>query len=176
METPSGVLLYISGIPSVFPDRIPTQDLLRQVGNVCTYDPITGKQTRKPLTAVLDPTGDETYQNIRPVSITEFDVVVTGLIGIPVPDFANSARPAIENYFLGREPYIRGLSDDNNKTNTITKNNIHTIVDQTVSAMKAVFKECFVLFDGEPIPEGTYDLGTGELSKLRHLIVNGKKL
>jgi uncharacterized phage protein gp47/JayE len=31
-ESPGGVLIYVAGVPAVFPDRIPGADLLRQVG------------------------------------------------------------------------------------------------------------------------------------------------
>jgi hypothetical protein len=113
-DSPSGVLLYVSGNPSLFPDRIPTDALLKQVGNACTYDPKTGRATRKPITAVIDPAGDSSYSNVLPVSIVDFDIYITGLIGVIPSDFANAVRPAIENYYFGREPYIRGLSDDNN--------------------------------------------------------------
>jgi uncharacterized phage protein gp47/JayE len=44
-DSPSGVLLYVSGNPTLYPDRIPTDTLLRQVGDACTYDPKTGKAT-----------------------------------------------------------------------------------------------------------------------------------
>ena len=114
-DSPAGVLLYISGNPAVFPDRIPQAALLIKAGDACTYSPETGRATRKPVTAVLDPYNNRTYTNIRPVSIIDFDIYIYGLSGLPASDFADIVRPAIEDYFLGREPYIRGLSYDNNK-------------------------------------------------------------
>jgi hypothetical protein len=169
--TPSGVLIYISGSPSLFPNRVPSSDLLRQVGDVCTYDPETGRADRKPITAVIDPAGDGTYANILPVSIISFDVYVSGLTGIPISDFAEALKPALENYFLGREPYIRGLSDDNNKTNIVSKNNVSTVVDQTAISVKAEFSSAAMHKDSIAIP--SYTLGAGELAKLGNLYING---
>jgi hypothetical protein len=171
VDTPSGVLIYVAGVSALFPDRVPTADLLRQVGRACTYEPETGNATRKPITAVIDPAYNESYQNVRPVSITGFDVYVDDVSGVPLSDFGEAVRPAIENYFNGREPYIRGLSDDNNKTNTVSKNNVLSAVDQTSITLKANFGNVTILLNGALV--GIYTLGTGELSKLNHLYLNG---
>lgn len=171
-ESPSGVLLYVAGVPSLFPDRIPTPELLIAVGKVCTYDPETGKQSRKPITAVLDPGADDTYTNVRSVQIISFDVHISGVAGVPVSDFAQAARPALENYFFGREPYIRGLSDDNNKTNIVSKNNVSTQVDQAAISVKAEFDSAILYKNGVQI--ASYGLGMGELAKLNNLFINGE--
>jgi hypothetical protein len=170
-DSPSGVLLFVSGNPSLFPGRIPSEALLKQAGAACTYDPKTGKATRKPITAVLDPAGDGSYTNVRPVSIIEFDIYITGLTGIIPSDFAGAVRPAAEDYFLGREPYIRGLSDDNNKTNVVSKNNVSSTVDQIAISVKAEFES--VIMGREEETEPSYSLGMGELSKLGRLFING---
>jgi hypothetical protein len=172
-DFPSGVLLYVSGNPSLFPDRIPTGALLKQVGDACTYDPKTGKATRKPITAVIDPEGDGSYLNVKPVSIIEFDIYVTGLTGVIPSDFATAVRPAIEDYYLGRESYIRGLSDDNNKTNIVSRNNVSSAVDQIAISVKAEFESVAMKRNG--IIETSYTLGMGELSKLSRLFINGVK-
>jgi uncharacterized phage protein gp47/JayE len=171
VETPSGVIVYVAGIPSLFSDRIPTVDLLRQVGRACTYDPETGKATRKPITAVIDPGFDETYQNIKKVNVTHFDIYITGIAGVPISDFGDAVRPAIENYFLEREPYIRGLSDDNNKTNIISKNNVMSVINQTAITIKAEFGNVTLRVNNAVLE--TYTLGMGELSKPDRLYLNG---
>jgi hypothetical protein len=170
-STPSGVLLYVAGSPSLFPDRVPSPELLIAVGGACTYDPETGKQNRKPLTAVIDPAGDESYANVRPVSIIAFEVEVSGMAGVPVEDFAEAVKGAVENYFLGREPYIRGLSDDSNKTNIVSKNNVSSVIDQTAISVKAEF-ETVVMKRGGAVT-ASYTLGQGELAKLDRLFING---
>jgi hypothetical protein len=197
-ENPAGVLLYVAGIVSLFPNRIPDADLLRQVGDAITYDPESGKANRKPLTAIIDPQSDGTYTNIKPVIIVYFDVRIEGVTGVPVDDFKESVRLALGYYFLSREPYIRGLSDDNNKTNIVSKNNVASVVDQTSVSMKAEFGTVVLYHTGDSkngyrarawdtwkwgddkwgLPNGAhtatlgYDLKIGELAKLDRLYVN----
>jgi hypothetical protein len=170
-ESVSGVLIYVAGVPSLFPGRIPTTDLLRQVGRSCTYDPETGKATRKPITAVIDPAHDESYQNVRPIRNTFFDVYIDGVAGVPISDFGDAVLPIIKNYFLGREPYIRGLSDDNNKTNVVSRNNIMSAADQVSIGLKAEFGNVSLYLNGALV--SAYALGNGELSAIRHLYLNG---
>ena len=171
-DSAAGVLVYVAGMPAQFPHRIPTSDLMRQVGDACTYDPVTGIANRKPITAVLDPAFDGSYKNIRSISVINYSVRINGMSGIPVEDFANAARPAIENYFLGREPYIRGLSDDNNRTDTISRNNVTSVVDQISISLRAEFESVVLERDGTVISRES--LGMGELAELLHLFVNGE--
>ena len=170
-DSPAGVLLYVSGNPAVYPDRVPSAALLIEVGESCTYNPETGRATRKPLTAILDPDNDGTYTNIRPVSILDFDIYIYGLMRIAAAEFAELVRPAIEDYFLGREPYIRGLSDDNNKTNNVSRNNVSSVVDQTSLSVKAEFEGVAMSFENTFL--SSYTLGMGQLSRLNRLFING---
>ena len=169
-DSAAGVLVFVAGTLAQFPRRIPTPDLLRQVGNACTFDPVTGRADRKPVTAVLDPAFDGTYKNIRPVSVINYTVHINGVAGIPTNDFANAVKPAIENYFLGREPYIRGLSDDNNRLDTISRNNVTSAVDQISISLRAEFDNVMLERNGLPIASET--LGMGELAELSQLRVN----
>ena len=170
-EQPGGVLLYVSGIPDVYADRIPDKGLLKKVGEACTYDPETGKATRKPLTAMLDPKNDDSYSNVKPVSVAVFDVVITGVSGIVPADFAQVVKPALQNYFLDRDLYIRGLSDDNNRTNVISKNHIITVVNQIAVSVKAIFETAEIRKDGKVAP--LYTLDNGELARLGALAIDG---
>ena len=170
VDSPSGVLVFVAGIPSVFADRIPTVDLLRQVGRACTYDPETGKATRRPITAVIDPGYDESYRNVKAVTVTAFDVYIDGISGVPVSDFGDAVKRSVENYFAGREPYIRGLSDDNNKTNIVSKNNVSGVIDQTAISLKAEFSGVSMRLGGALAASHT--LGMGELAKLGDLYLN----
>jgi hypothetical protein len=172
-ESPAGVILYISGNPAVFPDRVPSKALLIQVGDACSYDPETGRANRKPVTAVIDPDFDGTYKNIRPVCIVDIDIHIDGVTGISLEDFAEIIRPGIENYFLGREPYIRGLSDDNNKTNIVSRNNVSSVIDQIALSVKAEF-ETVAMYRNNGL-EPTYTLDMGELSRLNKLFINGEE-
>ena len=171
-ETASGVLLFISGNPNIYPDRIPSGELLRQVGDACTYDPNRGGGAyRKPMGATIDPQGDGSYYNIRPVSVISFDIQITGLSGASPSEFAEAVRSPLEEYFLGREPYIRGLSDDNNKTNLVSRNNASSVIDQIAISRKAEFDSVTLIKNGSITP--SYTLGMGELCKLRNLYING---
>ncbi len=170
-EQPGGVLLYVSGIPSVFNDRIPDKGLLKKVGEACTYDPETGKAIRKPLTAMLDPKNDGSYENIKPISVVEIEVAVTGVTNIEPADFAELIKPSLKNYFLDRDLYIRGLSDDNNRANVISKNHVITVINQIAVTAKAVFEE--VVLKKENVVFSSYVLDNGKLAKLGAFSING---
>jgi uncharacterized phage protein gp47/JayE len=170
INTPSGVLIYVSGLPSIYADRIPSPALLIAVGKACTYNPETGKATRKPLTATIDPAGDETYLNVNPVNVIEFDVYIEGLTGMPALEFSRLVKPLIGEYFLGREPYNRGLSDDNNRTDLVSKNNVSSVVDQVSVLHKAEFEN--VIMKRAEIIIPLYTLGQGELCKLGNLYID----
>lgn len=170
-EQPGSVLLYVSGISDVYADRIPDKGLLKKVGEACTYDPETGKATRKPLTAMLDPKNDGSYSNVKPVSVAVFDVVITGVSGIVPADFAQVVKPALQNYFLDRDLYIRGLSDDNNRTNVVSKNHVITVINQIAVSVKAIFETAEIRKDGKVAP--LYTLDNGELARLGALAIDG---
>ena len=170
-EQPGGVLLYVSGIPDVYADRIPDGGLLKKVGEACTYDPETGKATRKPLTAMLDPKNDGSYSNIKPVVVVIFDVSITGMSGTASADFAQVVKPALQNYFFDRDLYIRGLSDDNNRTNVVSKNHVITVVNQIAVSVKAVFETAEIQKNGSVTT--LYTLDSGELAKLGTLTIDG---
>ena len=170
-EQPGGVLLYVSGIPDVYADRIPNNGLLKKVGEACTYDPETGKATRKPLTAMLDPKNDGSYSNVKPITVAVFDVVITGIAGAIPADFAQVVKPALRNYFSDRDLYIRGLSDDNNRTNVISKNHVITVVNQMAVSVKAVFETAEMRKNGKVV--SLYTLDNGELAKLGALTIDG---
>lgn len=170
-DLPGGVLLYVSGVSGIYEDRIPDTGLLKAVGMACTYDSETGLATRKPLTAVLDPQNDESFTNVRPISVKKFDIVIRGVSGSESADFAKLVKPALENYFLERDLFIRGLSIDNKKNNLISKNHIISVVNQVAVSVKASFETAEIRFNGSVI--SSYVLDKGELSKLGSFSVNG---
>ena len=170
-EQPGGVLLYVSGISDVYVDRVPDKGLLKKVGEACTYDPQTGRATRKPLTAMLDPKNDGSYSNVKSITVAAFDVAITGVSGIVPADFAQVVKPALQNYFLDRDLYIRGLSDDNNRTNVVSKNHVITVVNQIAVSVKAVFETAEIQKDGRLVP--LYTLDNGELARLGALAIDG---
>lgn len=170
-NSPAGVLLYVAGTPDIYPDRIPDRGLCVAVGKVCTYDPDTGKASRKPLTAVLDPAGDETYTNVRPVVVKEFDVYVTGLSGAGMADFGGALSGELKTYFENREPYIRGLTDDIGRTDAILRNALIAVVSGVATSMQARFGTATMQLNGADTE--AYTLGQGELAALGGLYIDG---
>ena len=173
-DSPAGVLIYVSADISVYPDRIPPASVLIAVGDACTYNPETGEQDRKPLGAVLDPAGNGSYSNIKPVTVTGFDVYVTGVpVDVDIADFANQAKTNIELYFLNREPFVRGLSVDNVILDKITKVNVIGILNEIAISKKIDFSAVDIKTDDASIGDPGYVLGFGELSKLDNFYING---
>lgn len=170
-NSPAGVLLYVAGSPEIYPDRIPDRGLCVAVGKACTYDPDTGKASRKPLTAVLDPAGDETYTNVKPVVVKTFDVYVTGLDGAGAGDFGDSLEGELKTYFENREPYIRGLTDDIGRTDDVLRNAVIAVVSGVATSMQAKFGTATMRLGGADTE--AYTLGQGELAALGSLYIDG---
>lgn len=170
-NSPGGVIIYVAGTTDLYPTRVPDSALLIAVGKACTYDPDTGAANRKPLTAILDPQGNETYPNVRPVRITRLNVYITGFTGATSEDFGKLLKPELETYFNNKEPYIRGLSNDNNRTDSILRNSLIATVNSIALSMKATFDTVTMNTTGPVIAE--YTLGKGELAALGDLYING---
>ena len=170
-DSPGDVEIYVAGNTDVYPDRVPGRELCVAVGEACTYDPETGIADRKPLTAILDPDYNGTYRNIQPVSIVTVDVYVTDVVGVDVSDFGAAYKSVCDDYLLGREPYIRGLSDENNKTNSIQKNTLIALANSVATSLKAQFGTVTMNIDNVQVDN--YNLDRGELSALGHLYING---
>lgn len=170
-NSPGDVIIYVAGTPDVYPTRVPGRELCVAVGEACTYDPETGEANRKPLTAILDPNNDGTYLNIRPVSIVTIDLAVTGITGVDPGDFAAAFKSVAATYLLGREPYIRGLSDDNNRTNSVQTNSLIALANSVATGLKAAFGTVEMSIAGDAVE--SYTLGSGELCALGTLYVNG---
>lgn len=170
-NSPGDVIIYVAGTTDVYPTRVPGRELCVAVGEACTYDPETGEANRKPLTAILDPNNDGTYLNIRPVSIVTIDLAVTGITGVDPGDFGAAFKSVAETYLLGREPYIRGLSDDNNRTNSVQTNSLISLANSVATGLKAAFGTVEMSIAGDAVE--SYTLGSGELCALGTLYVNG---
>lgn len=160
---PGNVLIYVSGDPDIYADRIPTAGLLDDVGYACTYDPDTGEATRKPVTAIIDPAGDGSYSNVLPVSIKTFDVVISDLDVDDQTAVRAQIRLALDAYFLIREPYIIGLSFPPRK-DVVNQANIMGIVNDIVNANNGIFSNAVLYFEGAVLP--SHILEEGELCDL----------
>ncbi len=111
-DYPTQLIGYVSGDISIYEDRIPDTALLESVGNSVTYSIRDGVEIadRKPPGSVVDPDGDRSYTNIKPIKLSLFTVTVQSL---DVPDTTTVKAfitQSIKSYFLSLEPYIEGLS------------------------------------------------------------------
>jgi len=170
-ESSAGVLIYVVGAEEMFSDRVPSKEILIAVGETCSFNPETG-EARKPIGAVLDPLGDLSYKNVRPVSITLFDVYITGYDeSADIINFREMAKSNVETYFKEREPWVRGLSTEAERRDRISLNNVIGISNNIAEGLKGAFDNVDIKKSGESID--AYQLGMGELSALGSFFVNG---
>lgn len=171
-DKPAHVLLYVAGKSSLYPDRIPDRALCVAVGRACTFDPVTGAANRKPVTDVLDPGNDGAFSNVMPVRVAAVSVGIMGAEG-SVSAFAAAFRASAEAYLLGREPYIKGLSDDANRSGTILRNVLCGLAAEAGLSEGATFGGISMEVDGSSAE--SYELGRGELARLSALSVDGEE-
>ena len=166
-DSAAGVLIYVVSDDE---SRIATPGMLKEVGEACSYDPVTG-EGRKPVTAVLDPGNDGSYGNVRACSISGFTVYVDDFVGDEIDSFKSSCKTNFDSYFLEREPFVRGLSVDNTRADRISAVNLTSIANDIAEGVSGYFGKIRLEKNGEIITD--YTLGKGELAKLEKLYVNG---
>ena len=166
-DSAAGVLIYVVSDDE---SRIATPGMLKEVGEACSYDPVTGVG-RKPVTAVLDPGNDGSYGNVRVCSISGFTVYVDDFVGNEIDSFKRSCKTNFSSYFLEREPFVRGLSVDSIRFDRISVVNLTSIANDIAEGVSGYFEKIRLEKNGEIITD--YKLGRGELAKLEKLYVNG---
>lgn len=162
--SPAGVLIYVEGLRSMFPDRTVSRGVCEAVGKACTYDVETGKASRKPLGAVIDPDADESYKNVKPCLIVKFNVVISGVSGTAKADFESEAKAKIEEYFFSRFPFIRGCDSEYERADSISRNALIAIVNGVAERLQVQFSSVALFRDSKEIE--SYMLGDGELAAL----------
>lgn len=166
-DTASGVLIYVSANSE---SRIPTTGMLKEVGEACTYDPVTG-EGRKPITAIIDPAANGTYSNVKSCTVVKFDVWINNFEGSEILSFKNSVKSNFQAYFKEREPWVRGLSIDNVRNDRILVNNLISISNDIAESVGGYFGSITMKKNNAVITE--YNLGRGELAELNKLYING---
>lgn len=166
-DSAAGVLIYVVANTE---SRIPSDALLVEVGKACTYDPETGVG-RKPITAIIDPLNDGSYKNVRPCTELGFEVYVNGYSDVELPTFTDNVRSNVDAYFKEREPFVRGLSVDNDRFDRISAVNISGLCNDIAEGLNGYFESITLKKDGEFIE--SYTLGKGELARLDKLYING---
>lgn len=167
---PGNVLVYVLADEDLYTDRIPDSALLLEVGRNIDINPNTNLATRRPLTAIIDPAGDGSYSNIRAVKVIEFDVEILQLKVEAQAEVNKLIKEALTNYFLEREPFLKGLALPPQK-NIINETNIIALVDDIVKNYNGVFLGVKNVLNN--IITTQYTLKEGEVAKLKSLTING---
>lgn len=148
---PGQVDLYVESATEI--DGIPTPAQLQAVLDAVELDN-NGLATRRHAGALV---------NSYPIIRLAFNIRV---LGISVPGSLSNVHSQIEDalqqYLLGREPYIIGL-DVGPRKDTITETAMGGIVDDIVSAAGGYFTDINVTLNSLPVT--LYILGEGEKAK-----------
>ena len=148
--TPGEVDIYVEVDNQV--DGIPDAAQLDETEEYLLYDPVTGRRTRRPITATL---------NMLAITRREFDVEVISL-SPDTPANRTAIDDALEAYMLERAPYIRGLSLM--RTDTISQIEVTALIFQVLNPLGATIASCEVSDIGGPVY--SYTLLAGEKSKI----------
>ena len=95
------------------------------------------------------------------------------MTGAIFADFGSSLKNELDLYFLNRQPYIRGLDDENVRTDSILKNAVIAVTNGVASSLQASFDTAVMKSGAEYID--SYKLGQGELCRLGELYINGER-
>lgn len=152
------VLVYVEGDKAIYPpDGIPDSTKLLEVA--ASID----QATRRPVTAIIDPDGDSTYDNILPITRRAFDVTVNGLSVQNPSSVQDQIETELILYLFDREPFIEGLSVAPRK-DIVSLNTIIGIISNVVTANNGTFTSVSVATGGAPVAD--FVLGPGETAKL----------
>lgn len=154
-DCPGQVDVYVEATEasSGNPDGIPTVAQLQAVLDSIEFDE-NGLASRRPANALA---------NTFPIFRSAFDIVVAGLQVDNLADVKDSIDAAMEEYFLGREPYIIGLSIPPRK-DRITSSAVGGVVEDIVSAAGGIFTNVAISKDSAPVDR--YTLSIGEKAKV----------
>lgn len=171
-DIPTCVVGYVSGVESIYPDRIPNAALLIAVGDAVSFSTVNGDKVadRKPVGAIVDPAADESYSNIKAVTIKEFEVDVIDLVVDNLAEVKTLISSALNVYFKEREPFIIGLSFTP-ALNKVQQSSIIGIVNTIVQANNGSFLTAVLKIETITVPN--YVLQEGELANLDLLTYNG---
>lgn len=148
---PSTILIY--GHVDNQTDGIPTAGQLDDLEEYLTYDPVTGKEHRKPLNDTLEIAAiDNEEYNIT------FDIVnSTAAIKTAIED-------AIETYIASLRPFIDGISDIHSEI--LSNSNLMAIANDVAADSDAFVSACEIERDSDSQVEDYFELTGGTLAKL----------
>lgn len=171
-DIPTYVIGYVSGIESIYPDRIPNSALLLAVGDAVDFETVNGDKvsTRRPVGAIIDPAGDKSYSNIKPITVKGFEVDIIDLVVDDPTSVKALILSSLNSYFKDREPYIEGLSFPPVRNN-VNQSSIIGIVNTIVQANNGSFLTAILKIDTVTVPN--YILEESELANMDSLTYNG---
>lgn len=130
------------------PDGIPTSAQETAVFNAINLNDVSGKATRRPVSAgVL----------VHPISRRAFDLRVSGL-NPDSPETRAEIEAGVDEHLRSREPFIEGLSSLP-RDDRITKAAVGGIVDSIASANGATVTTVDILLSGVATPAFTLEHG-----------------
>lgn len=148
------VLVFVES--SVEADGIPT------AGEITQVEDSINQPDRRPVTA-------EVF--VLPIIRTGFTVNVLGLVA-NTPSELTEAKDSITTFltqfFLGREPFVEGLSVVNKSK--ISKTEISSIVSLSIQTKNAEFNDVTFEITGTGDLQNIYNLGQGEKAKLDNVV------
>lgn len=159
---PGQVDVYSEATPesSGSPDGIPTTAQLEAVLDNINFNQ-SGLASRRPANA---------WVNSLAITRTGFDVTVTGITGVSdLASVQGAVTDALTEFFLGREPFIPGLSVLPRK-DSITSTRVSAIVEDIVTAAGGTFTSAVFRLEGTGAILTTYTLGEGEKSKAASVV------
>lgn len=151
-SNPGQVDVYCEADTAIDPDGIPTTAQLEAVLDNINLD-VAGRATRRPANALA---------NTFAITRTGFDVIVSGLSVDNPTQVQSDITDAVEEYFLGREPYILGLTIPPRK-DIITATAVGGLIDDIVSAAGGIFTGAVVKEGAATVTQRS--LGIGEKAK-----------
>lgn len=154
---PGEVNVYVESATE--PDGIPTQAQLDAVAVAIDLDD-AGLASRRPANA---------YVNVLPITRTNFDVSVFGLVGTDIVTLQSEVTAAIEGYFAQAEPYIVGLNTPPRR-DRITGVEILGVVNDIVKAADGTFTGATLKVTGQIDTLALYVLGEGEKAKAANVV------
>lgn len=151
-DFPGQVEVYIESATEV--DGIPTTAQLEAALDSINYEDATGKANRRPITAL---------PNTLAIIRVGFSVEIQGLSVENEPDVRAEIESALTSYFLGRAPFLIGLSIPP-RADRITQPSVNGVIDDIVSLNNGTYT-AVVLRKGAVIT-ASYMLQKGEKAKL----------
>lgn len=152
--TPNIITIY--GRVDNQPNGIPTITQLQELEHYETYDPVTGKKTRKPPGDILE---------CLPISNRQFDIEV--FINAGSPTINALIETALNNYIYALEPYIEGVSVS--RKNVMTNTDAANAGDSVARLYDAKVLQVSITDAITALVETNYTLYGGEFATWRNI-------